>query len=274
MNVKLGFIGTGCMGTAMIKSVVNAKKILPENIYVFDLDLEKTIQLKNDLGIQVLNSGKEVVGKTDIIILAVKPNVIKQVLEECKDSFDLKKILVSFAVGVPIKFYKEIIGIDKKVIRTMPNTPMQVGEGMTLISFEQEITKQEVALIKDLFECTGKAEVLSEKLMTEVAALTGSSPAYVYMFIEAMADAAVKSGIPRALSYKLAAQAVIGSAKMVLESGLHPGELKDQVCSPAGTTIEAVNSLEKSGFRASIMEAMNECTKRAREISKAFDKIT
>jgi pyrroline-5-carboxylate reductase len=270
MDMKLGFIGTGCMGTAMIKSIINSEKLPAKSIYIFDLDAEKTGQLKNEFGVEVLSSGTEVVEKSDIIILAVKPNVLKPVLEACKSSFDNKKILVSFAVGVPIKFYKEIIGVDKKVVRTMPNTPMQVGEGMTLISFESEISKEEAKIIKDLFECTGKAEILDEKLMSEVTALTGSSPAYVYMFIEAMADAAVKSGIPRAISYKLAAQAVLGSAKMVLETGLHPGELKDQVCSPAGTTIEAVNTLEKNGFRYSIMDAMNECTKRAKEIGKIY----
>lgn len=270
MEMKLGFIGTGCMGTAMIKSIVKAGKLPSKNIYIFDPDVVKTEKLKTEFGVEVLDNGSEVVEKSDVIILAVKPNVLKPVLEACKSSFDTEKILVSFAVGVPIKFYKEIIGTDKKVIRTMPNTPMQVGEGMTLISFEEDISKEEGANIKSLFECTGKAEILDEKLMSEVAALTGSSPAYVYMFIEAMADAAVKSGIPRALSYKLAAQAVLGSAKMVLETGIHPGELKDQVCSPAGTTIEAVNSLEKNGFRYSVMEAMNECTKRAREIGKIY----
>jgi pyrroline-5-carboxylate reductase len=271
MDKKIGFIGTGCMGTAMIKSLVKSAKVQAENIYIFDPDLNKTEQLRNGFGINVLKSGTEVVDETDIVILAVKPYILKSVLEECKTRFNNEKILVSFAVGIPIKFYKEIIGMDKKVIRTMPNTPMQVGEGMTLISFENEVSKEEAAIVKDLFEASGKAEIMDEKFMSEVTALTGSSPAYVYMFIEAMADAAVKSGIPRTLAYRLAAQAVLGSAKMVLETGIHPGELKDQVCSPSGTTIEAVNALEKNGFRYSVMDAMNECTKRAREIGKMFN---
>lgn len=268
MNMDVGFIGTGCMGTAMIRSIVKSGTIPADRIHVFDVDKEKTSQLRKELGINVLNSASDIVEKSGIIILAVKPNVLKPVLESCKSVFDSKKILVSFAVGIPIKFYKEIIGDDKKVIRTMPNTPMQVGEGMTLISYGNEITEAEGEIIKELFACTGKAEVLDEKLMSEVTALTGSSPAYVYMFIEAMADAAVQSGIPRTLAYKLAAQAVLGSAKMVLETGKHPGELKDQVCSPGGTTIEAVCALEKNGFRFAVIDAMKECTKKARDIGK------
>lgn len=270
--MNLGFIGVGNMGSPMIKSIAASGIIPAGQIYIFDIDKEKTFALKTETGVNVLGSGEEIIEKSDIIILAVKPNVVKPVLEACKHKFDNKKILVSIAVGIPIKFYKEILGDDRKVIRTMPNTPALVGEGMTLMSYGKDISDDEAALVKKLFECMGKAEYLDEKLMSEVAALTGSSPAYVFMFIEAMADAAVLSGIPRSLSYKLAAQAVLGSAKMVLETGKHPGELKDQVCSPAGTTIEAVAALEKDGFRYAVMDAMNECTRKAREIGKQFDK--
>jgi len=141
---------------------------------------------------------------------------------------------------------------------------------MTLISYDNNISENDIKTVKAIMECFGKVETLDEKLMSEVTALTGSSPAYVFMFIEAMADAAVLSGIPRNIAYKLASQAVLGSAKMVLETGKHPGELKDQVCSPAGTTIEAVSSLEKNGFRYAVIEAMDACTKRAREIGKIY----
>ena len=270
MNINLGFIGTGAMGSAMISSVIKAGVLEKEKINIFDVDSEKTAALKKDTGVNVLESSVEIVEKSDIIILAVKPNILKNVLKTIKSSLNSSKILVSFAVGVPIKFYKEIVGEDKKIVRTMPNTPMQVGEGMTLISCDNKISEEEIKIVKELFDCTGKAEFLDEKLMSEVTALTGSSPAYVFMFIEAMADAAVISGIPRGMAYKLAAQAVLGSAKMVLESGEHPGELKDMVCSPAGTTIEAVATLEKNGFRHAVIDAMNECTKKAREIGKIY----
>ncbi len=270
MDIKLGFIGIGNMGSAMIRSIAKSPNLPIRGIYIYDIDTEKMNALKNDTGAEILKSGAEVVEKSDVIILAVKPNMVKTVLEESIDKFDDKKILVSIAVGLPIKLYKDIIGNNRKVIRTMPNTPAQVGEGMTLISYDNNISEDDLKIVRPLFETLGKVDTIDEKLMSEVTALTGSSPAYVFMFIEAMADAAVLSGIPRGMAYKLAAQAVLGSAKMVLETGKHPGELKDQVCSPAGTTIEAVSALEKNGFRYSIIEAMNECTKRAREIGKQY----
>jgi pyrroline-5-carboxylate reductase len=270
MDFKLGFIGVGNMGTPMIKRI-SASGIIPAgSIYINDIDRANVESISKETGVNTVESNEEVIDKSDIIILAVKPNVLNKVLEPCKNKFSIKKVLVSIAVGIPIKFYKEIIGEDKKVIRVMPNTPALVGEGMTLVSYDNTINEDEVKIVIRLFECLGKVELLDEKLMSEVTALTSSSPAYVFMFIEAMADAAVLSGLPRNLAYKLAAQAVLGSAKMVLETGKHPGELKDQVCSPAGTTIEAVSALEKNGFRYSIIEAMNECTKRAREIGKSF----
>ncbi|HEY9062436.1 MAG TPA: pyrroline-5-carboxylate reductase [Pseudobacteroides sp.] len=272
MDISLGFIGAGNMGAAMVKSIAKSGLIKPGNIYIFDVDTDKVNTLKSETGINVLGSAGEIVKKSDLIILAVKPNLVKIVLDACKESFNSDKILVSVAVGLPISLYKGILGSDKKVIRTMPNTPALVGEGMTLVSFDNNISKDDLGLVLPLFETMGKVEVLDEKLMSEVTALTGSSPAYVFMFIEAMADAAVLSGIPRNLAYKLASQAVLGSAKMVLETGKHPGELKDQVCSPAGTTIEAVSTLEKNGFRYAIIDAMNECTKRAREIGKQYAK--
>lgn len=271
MDINLGFIGTGNMGSAMVKSIVKSGIIPSSRIYICDIDKEKQDALKSETGVNVLNNNGEVIEKTDIIVLAVKPNMVKPVLEQCSGKFNEKKILVSIAVGVPIKFFKGIIGASRKVIRTMPNTPALVGEGMTLISYDGSVNGEDVEIVKTLFKCLGKVEVLAENLMSEVTALTGSSPAYVFMFIEAMADAAVQSGIPRNTAYKLAAQAVLGSAKMVLDTGKHPGELKDQVCSPAGTTIEAVSILEKNCFRYAVIEAMNGCTKRAREIGRMFE---
>lgn len=270
MDKKIGFIGTGNMGTPMLRSLVKSKLIASDNVYIFDTDIAKMEALNSELGVITCLSSTDIVEAADIIILAVKPNIIAKVLEACKSKIGGRKILVSIAVGVPISFYKKILGNDIKIVRTMPNTPAQVSEGMTLAAFDENITLEDKADIKKIFECFGKIEELEEKLMTEVTALTGSSPAYVFMFIEAMADAAVLSGIPRQLAYKLAAQAVLGSAKMVLESGKHPGELKDQVCSPAGTTIEAVASLEKNGFRHAVIDAMNECTRKAKEIGKTY----
>lgn len=268
MNKKIGFIGAGNMGTALLKGILNSGLANPDEIFVYDVDKSKTSLLNNEAGVCITHNNSELVEKSDIIILAVKPNYIKSALEECAGSFNSNKVIVSIAVGVSIQTIAEILGKDAKIVRTMPNIPVVVGEGMTLISFGGNIEETEKVIVKKLFECSGKAEELEERLMSEVTALTGSSPAYVFLFIEAMADAAVLSGIPRGLAYKLASQAILGSAKMVLDSGKHPGELKDQVCSPAGTTIEAIAALEKNGFRHAIIEAMNECTKKAREIGK------
>ncbi len=155
-----------------------------------------------------------------------------------------------------------------KIVRVMPNTPALVGEGMAAICPNDLVSKEETEEVISIFESFGKAEIVEEKLMDSVTAVSGSSPAYVYMFIEAMADAAVLEGMPRDKAYKFAAQAVLGSAKMVLETGMHPGALKDMVCSPGGTTIKAVATLEKHGFRNAIIEAMRDCAIKSKEMSK------
>lgn len=268
MDKRIGFIGAGNMGAALLRGVVRSGLAAPDKISIFDVDKGKTDQISRETRVCISSGNRELVDKSDIIVLAVKPNYVKQVLEECRDCFNGTKVLVSIAVGVSLQTLHDILGDKVKIVRTMPNIPVVVGEGMTLVAFDRNIEENEKVDVKRLFECSGKAEELEERLMSEVTALTGSSPAYVFMFIEAMADAAVLSGIPRNIAYKLASQAVLGSAKMVLESGRHPGELKDQVCSPAGTTIEAVAALEEHGFRYSIMNAMNECTKKAKEIGR------
>lgn len=266
--INIGFIGTGNMGGSIIKGLRKSKADVAIN--AFDLDKAKLETISKESNVAISLSISQLVRDSNIIIIAVKPNAVKDVLKECKEEFASDKILITIVVGIPIKFYKDILGDNIKVIRTMPNTPALVGEGMTVISCSSAVTEEDKRKAEGIFQCIGKVEFLDEKYMSEVTALTGSSPAYVFMFIEAMADAAVLSGIPRALSYRLASQAVLGSAKMVLETGLHPGELKDQVCSPSGTTIEAVASLEKHGFRYAVISAMEKCTQKALEIEKTF----
>ena len=271
MGIKIGFIGTGNMGTPLLKGVIRSGAAMPDDIYIFDVDRSRREALAKETGVRAANDNVGLVRTCDYIVLAVKPVYIKQVLEEIKDAFTEEKILVSIAVGITSKTLKSILGDNRKIVRTMPNLPVLVGEGMTLVCFDKNIGEEEKSIVKSLFEGSGKVEELEERLMSEVTALTSSSPAYIFMMIEAMADGAVQQGIPRKIAYRLASQAVLGSAKMVLETGLHPAELKDQVCSPAGTTIEAVQTLEKNGFRYSIMEAMKECTRRALEIGRASE---
>lgn len=264
MNKRIGFIGIGNMGTPMISRLVAANLTESPNIAVYDIDPAKMDRLKTDMGITCAVSYKDLVERSDYIILAVKPNVCEMVLKKIKNELKSGQVLVSIAAGLSLKFYKNILGDGVKVVRTMPNTPAQIGEGMTLICGDGLVGSDEMKEITEIFDCLGKTEHLPESLMDEVIALTSSSPAYVFMMLEAMADAAVRSGIPRAMAYRLAAQTVQGSARLVLETGMHPGVLKDNVCSPAGTTIEAVAKLEETGFRSSIMEAMEACTDRAK----------
>jgi pyrroline-5-carboxylate reductase len=268
MRYKVGFIGTGNMGGALIKSIVKGDKDSQYAVSAFDINFHLLKGLTGELGISAAASSASLVSDCDIIVLAVKPQYCENVLREIKPVLTPDKILVSIIVGLPISYYKNILGDHVKIIRTMPNTPAMVGEGMTLICCDNIINDFEKRTVIELLSFSGIVEELEERLMSEVTALTSSSPAYVFVFIEAMADAAVQSGIPRKLAYRLAAQAVLGSAKMVLETGRHPAELKDMVCSPAGTTIEAVAALEREGFRNAVITAMGECTKKAREISQ------
>jgi pyrroline-5-carboxylate reductase len=271
MNCKIGFIGAGFMGMPIIRGIINTGVFKPENICIFDLDIEKTLSFAHVNGVVVSNSSKELTETCDIIMICVKPNVVKIVLDEIKPAFTADKILVSIAAGIPLKTYKEAIGQDKKVVRSMPNQPALIGAGMTLISYDNCLTKEDIIAVEEIFSAVGEVESIDEKLMNAVISLTSSSPAYVFMLIEAMADAAVLEGIPRDQAYRLAANAVAGSAKMVAETGTHPGELKDTVCSPGGTTIAALRVLEQKGFRSAIIEAMDVCTKRAFEMGKLYE---
>ena len=268
MAYRVGFIGVGNMGGALVRSIVLGDRERQFSINAYDVNSGALAALASELGIQMKTSIQSFVDDSDIILLAVKPQYAEEVLKEIKAVFTPEKILVSIIVGLPVTYFKSLLGQQAKVVRTMPNTPAMVGEGMTLLCCDDRTTLVEKQNVMKLLSFSGRVEELEERLMNEVTALTGSSPAYVFMFIEAMADAAVQSGIPRAMAYRLAAQAILGSAKMVLETGKHPGELKDMVCSPAGTTIEAVAALEREGFRNAVITAMGECTKRAREIGR------
>ena len=270
MTAKIGFIGAGNMGGALLRSIAANGAPGKFQLLAYDIHTPLVDALSKEIGVLAVKSAAELVAASDVVVLAVKPQYSESVLNEIKSTFLPGKVLVTIIVGVPISYYKNILGEEAKIVRTMPNTPALVGAGMTLVCADSSVSQEEKALVMELMSCCGLAEELEERLMNEVTALTGSSPAYIYMLIEAMADAAVQSGLPRKLSYRLAAQAVMGSAKMVLETGTHPGELKDMVCSPAGTTIEAVAVLEKEGFRHSILAAMDACTQKAREIGRRF----
>ena len=268
MNKKIGFIGAGNMAKAMIGGIVKSSLVDANKVTASDLNENALENAKKEYGINVTTDSKEVVKNSDIVVVAVKPNVYDIVLEGVKDLISDEKIIVTIAAGKPIESIENVIGKDKKVIRTMPNTPALVNEGMSAICKNKNITDEELNIVKNIFNSFGKAEVVNEYLIDAVIGASGSAPAYVFMFIEAMADAAVLAGMPRNQAYTFAAQAVMGSAKMVLETGKHPGELKDMVCSPGGTTIEAVKTLEEEGFRSAVIKAIGDCIEKSKEMSK------
>jgi pyrroline-5-carboxylate reductase len=218
----------------------------------------------------VTHTGEQsVAAASDIVFLAVKPNHMESVLRSCACAPSEGKIYVTLAVGLPLSLYVRFFGEQAKVVRTMPNTPALIGEGITLYCCTPAVLPEEKRIVASLLETAGMVEELEERLMSEVTAVTSSSPAFFFMMIEAMGDAAVLSGIPRASAYRWAAAAMAGSARLLLKSGKHPGELKDMVTSPGGTTIEGLAVLEREGFRSAIIDAMGAVTGKARAIGES-----
>ncbi|MDU6878717.1 pyrroline-5-carboxylate reductase [Clostridium tepidum] len=268
MNKIIGFIGAGNMGQTMVGGIVSSKLIIAQDIIISDLNEEKLKIVREKFSVRVTTDSNELAKEADILVLAVKPNLYPIVIKDIKDSIKKEAIVVTIAAGKTLNDTETMFGKRIKIVRAMPNTPALVGEGMSAICPNDLVSKEEIKEVINIFESFGKAEIVEEKLMDAVTSVSGSSPAYVYMFIEAMADAAVLEGMPRDKAYKFAAQAVLGSAKMVLETGMHPGVLKDMVCSPGGTTIKAVSTLEKHGFRNAIIEAVKDCATKSKEMSK------
>ncbi len=269
MISTIGMIGTGNMGSAILRGIVDAAYIRAERILAFDVSSQRLQELREDIpGIRTALDCREVARDSDLVILAVKPIYVEDVIEEIKPCLEGKAVL-SIAAGWTVSMLeKALAGSGATVLRVMPNTPALVGEGMTALCKETSFSREDFDYAKGIFDAVGRTMVLPERLFDGVVAISGSSPAYVYMMIEAMADAGVKEGLPRTYAYEMAAQSVLGSALMVLSSGTHPAALKDAVCSPGGTTIEAVEELERKGFRAAIMDAMAACAQKSREMSK------
>lgn len=262
--MNIGFIGAGNMGGAIIGGI--AKNKITYSITVSDKNTEALEKLCRTHGVNAAKDNRAAVENADIIFLAVKPNIIYSVIEEIKDAVRPDAVVVSIAAGQSIGKLESAFERPVRLIRVMPNTPALVGESMSALCKNSVATDDDMAAVCAIFNLLGRAECVSEYMMDSVTAVSGSSPAYVFMMIEAMADAAVMGGMPRKQAYTFAAQAVMGSAKMVLETGLHPAELKDMVCSPAGTTIAAVKKLEEMGFRGALIDAMIECINKSKNM--------
>ncbi|AGK53518.1 pyrroline-5-carboxylate reductase [Bacillus sp. 1NLA3E] len=264
MNRKIGFIGCGSMAKAMIGGIVKSGHTSPDNIYASNRSLSNLEEMKQAYGIQIKEDNREVAQNCNIIFLSVTPDMYESVIEQIRESIHEQTIIIMIAAGQTIAQNEQRFGRKIKIARSMPNTPALVGEAMSALCVNDLISADEKQELKAIFECFGEVEFIEENLMDVVSGVSGASPAYAYMFIEALADGAVKQGMPRKQAYIFASQAILGAAKMVLETGIHPGELKDQVCSPGGATIEAIASLEENGFRSSVIKAVDACVAKSK----------
>ena len=265
---RIGFVGCGNMGSAMMKGILTAGLADRDEIIASCHTETSKARLEETYGIDVTTNNKDVVD-ADVVFLAVKPVKLAEVAAEIKDSIHPDTVLISVVAAKSIATLEELFTTPEnagklQLVRTMPNTPAMVLEGMTAITPNSTITEAHLNYVCRLLESFGQTEIVPENLMDAVTGVSGSSPAFIYMLIEAMADQAVKEGMPRKQAYKFAAQAVLGSAKMVLETGEHPGVLKDAVCSPGGTTIAGVAKLEENGFRHAIMSAIEAAVAKSR----------
>ena len=259
---KFGFIGMGNMGLAMLKGILSL--YAPEEITFSDANEERMKKVNQATGVSYELSNAEVANHAKYIVLAVKPQFLDPVLANIKNIVKPDNIIISIVAGVDSSYLANALGADIRIVRAMPNTPALLSEGMTGVCYDETLyTAEEKDEIKKFFQSFGKMRVVPEKMISVVTCVSGSSPAYAYIFIEALADSAVKYGMPRAQAYEFAAQTLLGSAKMVLETGKHPGELKDMVCSPGGTTIAGVAALEEFGFRNAILKATDACYDKA-----------
>ncbi len=264
--MKLGFIGCGNMASAIIGGILNKGLAKPEDIIASVKTPSSAKKIENTLGISCITNNLEVAKTADYLFLSVKPQFCSDVALEIKNILTKEQVIISVIAGKNLDWLKEHLGNDKKIIRTMPNTPSLVGEGITGVCPDCLVSSEELKNVLTLLRSFGQADLVTEPILDIVGAVSGSSPAFVFLFIEALADGAVAEGMPRKQAYNFAAQAVLGSAKMVLETQKHPGELKDMVCSPGGTTIEGINILEKEGMRSAVIDAVRACIQKTRKL--------
>lgn len=272
LKERIGFIGGGKMGEALVKGVLRAKLSSAGKIIVSDVDKKRCQILEKETGIKTTQENKKVTSGSDIIILAIKPNVMGDILEELKNDIAPKHLVVSIAAGIPLSFIESFLNKGCRAIRVMPNTPCLVGETAAGYALGKNATQDDGKLVGQILNAVGKSFLLEEKHLDAVTGLSGSGPAFIYMVIEALTDGGVKMGLPREVSTRLAAQTAFGAAKMVLEAGMHIGELKDFVTSPGGTTIEGLHALEKGGIRNALINAVEAATKKSKRLGRAFSK--
>lgn len=261
---KIGFIGCGNMGGAILSGALSSGTLKKENVYGYDI-VPSAMDFLNEQGVNVMTSNKEVCENSDIILLSTKPQNAAEALASCEDKLS-GKALMSINAGITIERLQNMVNGDVRILRIMPNTPAMVFEGASALVSETTLTDDEKQVANELFESIGIVEWVPEKLIDAVCGLSGGGPAYVAMFIEALSDGGVKNGLSRATSYRLAAQTCLGTAKMILETGMHPGEIKDMVSSPGGTTIEGIKALEKGGMRHAVIDCIDDATSKSSKL--------
>jgi len=271
MTIKgrsIGFVGGGNMGEALIKGLLGASLVPASAIHATDVRLERLKELDRLYGIQVSSDNAELVRHSDIVILAVKPQIMDAVLKEIAPAVTRRKLLISIAAGVSTAKIRAVLHKDARLIRVMPNTPALVLEGVTAIAKAEGLEPDDLDAAGEIFSAVGRVVVLEETAMDAVTGLSGSGPAYVAVVIESLADGGVRMGLDRITAMTLATQTVLGAAKLLLETGLHPGALKDMVSSPGGTSIAGIAALEEGGIRTTFIKAVERATERSRELGQ------
>lgn len=262
INKKIGFIGCGNMGGAILFGALESGVLPKENAYVYDIS-DAMMKKAEGWGVNLCVDDEDVCTKADIILLAVKPQNAAEALAMCKKALD-GKAMMSIVAGVTVERLQNMIDGTPRILRLLPNTPAMVFEGAFAVCSDNDFTEEELEIAKSIYSSIGVVEMVPEKLIDAACALNGGGPAYVAMFIEAMADGGVKQGLPRATAYRLAAQTALGTAKMILETGMHPGQIKDMVTSPGGTTIEGCEALERGGMRGAVIDCINKAAEKSK----------
>jgi pyrroline-5-carboxylate reductase len=266
---RFGLIGSGKMGSALVRGIIRSGLASASDVVASDVLPDAREKLLKELGIRVTNSNADVVTSSDVVLLAVYPQVVKQILPEIASLVTDRHLIVSIAAGITTRQIIDGLGAARRVARVMPNTPALIGAGAAAFCIAGTATDRDAQFIHNLLGVVGRAWQVEERHLDAVTGLSGSGPAYVFAIIEALSDGGVRMGLPRTIATALAAQTVFGSAKMLIDTGLHPGQLKDQVTSPGGTTIAGMHALERAGLRAALMNAVEAATQRSLELSKA-----
>jgi pyrroline-5-carboxylate reductase len=264
---RWGFIGSGKMATALVKGMIRAGIAPAGAICASDPLADARTLLEAETGVAVFDSNRPVAERSDVLILAVKPQSMRQVLEQLRPALTAEHLVVSVAAGITIASIASVLGPNVRVVRVMPNTPALVGKGASAFALGPGLHPEDESMVRTFLGSVGHGVCVPESMLDAVTGLSGSGPAFVYLMIEALSDGGVRAGLPRDVATTLAAQTVLGAAAMVLETGLHPGVLKDQVASPAGTTIAGLHALERAGVRGALIDAVEAATRRSAELS-------